>query len=76
MPKIKSRIIPPPIAVVIPSTHAPKISISFFIAVSAPDIENAITPIVSKIKKTRFMNVVKFLSLLISNKVTFQVPPK
>jgi hypothetical protein len=55
MPRITSRIIPPPIEVVIPNTQAPKMSISFFIAVSAPDKENAITPIISSIKKIVFI---------------------
>ena len=37
IPKITSRIIPPPMAVVIPSTLTPKISIFLLIPMSAPD---------------------------------------
>jgi hypothetical protein len=47
--------IPPPIAVVIPRTPAPNISISFFMAVSAPDKEKDITPKISIIKETKFI---------------------
>ena len=48
LPSSTSLVMPPPTAVTIPSTHTPSRSILFFIAVIAPDIANAITPIISK----------------------------
>ena len=51
IPRITSRIIPPPIAVTQPSTQTPSISMRCFRAVRAPDIAKAIVPIISKNKK-------------------------
>ena len=50
LPSITSRIIPPPIAVIIPITQVPKISSLASTATSTPVIEKAIVPIASKIK--------------------------
>ena len=45
IPKIRSRIIPPPTAVVSPKMHTPKISIRFFTPTSAPDRAKDTVPI-------------------------------
>ena len=55
LPSKTSLVMPPPTAVTIPSTHIPSKSILFFIAVIAPDIAKATTPIISKISIKSFM---------------------
>ena len=55
IPRIRSRITPPPIDVVIPSTQAPKMSISFFMAVSDPERANDIVPRNSSSQNTKFI---------------------
>ena len=50
IPKIKSLIIPPPTAVVIPRKATPKRSICFWQAVTAPDMAKAMVATISNIK--------------------------
>ena len=52
LPSSRSRIIPPPTAVVAPSIATPRISIRFSMPTSAPDMANAIVPIISSISVT------------------------
>ena len=50
IPNKISLILPPPTATIIPSITTPKISIFFLPATSAPEMANAMVPIICKIK--------------------------
>lgn len=69
IPRIISRKIPPPTAVVIPKIITPKRSISFFIAVREPEIAKAIVPVNSVIRKKYFIKLSDFVLALSSAKV-------
>lgn len=50
MPRMRSRVTPPPIAVTTPRIMTPKISMFFFSPVIAPETENATVPMISNAK--------------------------
>ena len=54
-PSSRSRKMPPPTAVVTPSTHTPKISIFFFSPVIAPERANDTVPTISRIRMNSSM---------------------
>ena len=74
-PRMRSRMIPPPTAVVTPRTQTPKMSICFFRPVIAPVSAKEIVPMISKIKISRSMLVTVFYVFLAERKLFSIVCP-